>query len=249
MRIAAVATLLTLLSLPVLARAPDDPENFGTQDNAIALISYADFTSENGSSESAHVSQLRWDVGGGRLIAPMNMLPNGALLTQARFYFHDTSDTHDLLLRLCENYFDLNDGPIGKLCYPALYAGGTPGNSFADVNFDVTIHYRWDRDGDGDIDIVHYTVEAETPAADWTTAIRAVRLSWKRQVSSPPAQATFNDVPVNDTAFQYIEALVDSGITAGCGGGNYCPDAPLTRRQMAVFLAKALGLHWPSDAF
>jgi hypothetical protein len=36
---------------------------------------------------------------------------------------------------------------------------------------------------------------------------------------------------------------VASGITAGCGGGNYCPDAP-TRRQMAIFLAKALGLHW-----
>ena len=27
--------------------------------------------------------------------------------------------------------------------------------------------------------------------------------------------------------------------------GNYCPDAPLTRGQMAVFLSKALGLHWP----
>jgi hypothetical protein len=32
--------------------------------------------------------------------------------------------------------------------------------------------------------------------------------------------------------------------TAGCGGGNYCPDAPLTRGQMAAFLSKALGLHF-----
>ncbi len=45
--------------------------------------------------------------------------------------------------------------------------------------------------------------------------------------------------------FQFIEALYASGITAGCGGGNYCPDSPLTRGQMAVFLAKALGLQWP----
>ena len=51
-------------------------------------------------------------------------------------------------------------------------------------------------------------------------------------------------MPLSDPAFQYIEALVKSGITAGCGGGNYCPDGTLTRRQMAVFLAKALGLHW-----
>lgn len=45
--------------------------------------------------------------------------------------------------------------------------------------------------------------------------------------------------------FQYIEALVSSGITGGCGGGNFCPDAAVTRRQMAIFLAKELGLHWP----
>jgi hypothetical protein len=39
--------------------------------------------------------------------------------------------------------------------------------------------------------------------------------------------------------------LAASGVTVGCGGGNYCPDAPLTRRKMAVCLAKALGLQWP----
>ncbi len=51
-------------------------------------------------------------------------------------------------------------------------------------------------------------------------------------------------MPASDGAYSFIEALVASGVTAGCGNGNYCPDAPLTRRQMAVFLSKALGLHW-----
>ncbi len=59
-----------------------------------------------------------------------------------------------------------------------------------------------------------------------------------------PATATFDDVPSDSTLFPFVEALVASGITAGCGNGNYCPGAPLTRGQMAVFLAKALGLHW-----
>ena len=77
-----------------------------------------------------------------------------------------------------------------------------------------------------------------------TTSIGAVRVFYQLQVSPAPAVATFNDVPTSDPGFQYIEALVASGITAGCGGGNFCPDATLTRRQMAVFLAKALGLHW-----
>jgi hypothetical protein len=72
----------------------------------------------------------------------------------------------------------------------------------------------------------------------------AVQIHWRRQVSPPPAVATFNDVSVIDPGYRFIEALVAAGITSGCGGGNYCPDAPLTRRQMAVFLSKALGMHW-----
>jgi hypothetical protein len=66
-----------------------------------------------------------------------------------------------------------------------------------------------------------------------------------RPVSPAPAQASFSDVPTTDFGFQYIEALAASGITGGCGGENFCPDSPISRRQMAIFLAKALGLHWP----
>ncbi|MBK9208875.1 MAG: hypothetical protein IPL71_11490 [Anaerolineales bacterium] len=32
------------------------------------------------------------------------------------------------------------------------------------------------------------------------------------------------------------------GITAGSGGGNYCPGDSVTRAQMAVFLVKAFNL-------
>ena len=73
-----------------------------------------------------------------------------------------------------------------------------------------------------------------------------VEVWWRRSVSPAPEVATFNDVPASHPFFQFIEALVASGITAGCGGGRYCPDNPVTRGQMAVFLAKALGLHWPN---
>ena len=85
---------------------------------------------------------------------------------------------------------------------------------------------------------------AVTPAfiADYfTEAIIGYRL----QVSPAPGSATFGDVPVSHPFFQFVEALAASGITGGCGSGNYCPDAPLTRGQMAVFLSKALGLQWP----
>ncbi|HEY7370105.1 MAG TPA: S-layer homology domain-containing protein, partial [Thermoanaerobaculia bacterium] len=65
-------------------------------------------------------------------------------------------------------------------------------------------------------------------------------------VSPAPAFATFLDVPTTHPYFRFVEALVDSGITAGCGGGNYCVNSPITRGEMAVFLAAALGLHFPN---
>jgi len=38
--------------------------------------------------------------------------------------------------------------------------------------------------------------------------------------------------------YPYVVSLVANGVTAGCGGGNYCPSADVTRAQMAVFLLK-----------
>jgi hypothetical protein len=72
-----------------------------------------------------------------------------------------------------------------------------------------------------------------------------VRLRYRLQVSPAPGTATFAHVPLGHPQRQFIEALVASGVTGGCGGSNYCPDAPVTRGQMAVFLSAALGLHWP----
>jgi hypothetical protein len=75
-----------------------------------------------------------------------------------------------------------------------------------------------------------------------------VEVHWKRSVSPAPATATFNDVQPGDFGFQFIEALAASGITGGCQVSPplYCPNDFLTRAQMAVFLAKALGLNWPN---
>jgi hypothetical protein len=86
-----------------------------------------------------------------------------------------------------------------------------------------------------------YFLEVTTGAG---TGFTAVRVNYTLQVSPAPAVASFSDVPTSHPFFRFIEALVRSGITSGCGGGNFCPDAPLTRGQMAVFLSLGLGLHF-----
>ena len=49
----------------------------------------------------------------------------------------------------------------------------------------------------------------------------------------------FLDVPPASPIYSYVMSLVGDGVTAGCGGGNYCPNNNVTRAQMAVFLLKA----------
>jgi hypothetical protein len=57
----------------------------------------------------------------------------------------------------------------------------------------------------------------------------------------PDATGTlFTDVPAGAFAAAYVEDLAARQITAGCGGGNYCPNDSVTREQMAVFLLRTL---------
>ncbi len=60
----------------------------------------------------------------------------------------------------------------------------------------------------------------------------------------PPACTveSFGDVPCSSPFSSWIYELVDRGVTAGCGSGNYCPTSSVARQQMAVFLVKTFGL-------
>lgn len=62
---------------------------------------------------------------------------------------------------------------------------------------------------------------------------------------TPPAvggSTGFTDVPPGYWAAAFIKQLVTEGITSGCGSGVYCPEAPVTRAQMAVFLVRTFSL-------
>ena len=61
---------------------------------------------------------------------------------------------------------------------------------------------------------------------------------------TPPAATgrVFNDVASSYWAASWIEQLSNEGITGGCGSNNYCPDGPVTRAEMAVFLVKVFNL-------
>lgn len=50
------------------------------------------------------------------------------------------------------------------------------------------------------------------------------------------ASHQFADVPDSNIFHDNISAIANAGVTAGCGGGNFCPSATVTREQMAAFM-------------
>ena len=90
----------------------------------------------------------------------------------------------------------------------------------------------------------YYLLATVSSSAGDLTGLAGMIVGYQLQVSPAPGTATFNDVPTSHPFFQFVEALAAAGITGGCGANNYCPDNPVTRGQMAVFLAKALGLYF-----
>ena len=53
--------------------------------------------------------------------------------------------------------------------------------------------------------------------------------------------STFADVPCYHVAWEAVEAIAEAGITRGCAADRFCPADPVTRAQMALFLARAIG--------
>lgn len=168
-------------------------------------------------------------------------VPNGAILEVLRVWWQDTNATHDMAFFLFETCLPFaSSGPNVQTTLVSINSTGSAGDGTTAfglpagtiVNSDECTYRVRARFGNGSL----------VGPGDSTLRLYKARLQWRRQVSPAPPVATFTDVPVGHPQFPFVEALVSSGVTGGCGGGNFCPDQPLTRGQMAVFLSVALGL-------
>jgi hypothetical protein len=52
----------------------------------------------------------------------------------------------------------------------------------------------------------------------------------------------FADVPTSSPFCPHIAELQRRGVIGGCGGGNFCPAAGVSRQEMAVFISGTFGL-------
>jgi hypothetical protein len=231
------------------------PRTYGTSAVSfirVPAVEFLIFDSTYGYTEiSVFSNHARYPIGCGGvgcLYAPIH-LPDGAQIVSVELDAWDTDPTGFVLASLlvcdafannCNYHPTAGAGPadcltVGLICSGAAYSFGT-------------IAIPADLTGDGitvSNSTASYFVGGGISGATGATGIGSVLVGYKLQVSPAPGTSDFGDVPTSSPQFQFIEALYHSGITVGCGGGNYCPNSPLTRGQMAVFLSKALGLQWP----
>jgi hypothetical protein len=210
-------------------------EEYGTSSNTNFVLQAYEFVPFSGASTNAIANQF-----GSRgcqpvcigFMAPVT-LPAGAVIVAMELEACDTS----LAAEVNAFLFRRTQLEGGSVTLASVSTGAAPGCAF--FNFTIAPHTVNNETGT-------YLVQVNT-GADITTRFQAVRIVYRLQVSPAPATATFpNDVPTTHPFFRFIQALATAGITGGCAPGSYCPNSPVTRGEMAVFLATALGLHFPN---
>jgi hypothetical protein len=208
-----------------------NPRAYGVQDSTISVISATSFRTNSFSCgvEGPTLSQLCPAEGYPRHSYATLNLPAGAVID---YIGVNTASGVDAGMGFTLHFRD-HLGGTAQLVSVSFPAHGFQTDYMGPLGILIPAH----------IDRVFVLDVEVAPAVEGRFGF--VEVWWRRTVSDPPATPTFGDVPGSHPFYAFIEALAKSGVTGGCGGGNYCPESPLTRGQMAVFLSKALGLHWP----
>jgi hypothetical protein len=236
-------TALVLFLAPALATAGgSSPQAWGTTADSVVSIHATGFVLAI-STVPASTEALYGDAGfrscatGECFWAHPLQLPTGALITGAELSACDGDATEQVewgVISQQKPDIDFDEVLVGPS------TGATPGCQ----TFPVTLPVPAPVDND-----THSYILAVGAVPGTNLGFLSFRVRYRLQVSAAPAVATFADVPTNHPFFRFIEALAAAGVTGGCTPApspNYCPDAPITRGQMAVFLSVALGLHFPN---
>jgi hypothetical protein len=214
-----------------------NPENWGTTTDVLQTAFAHDFELFQGVAGPMNPTNAGMICASGTCgwLAGLR-LPSGASILGIELSACDGDATREIQFTLFRSP-RIPAGPTPLLPFQATGVANAPGCA----TFSATLPTPHTVDNAANLYILD-VIETGGGANNWNQ----FRVRYRLQVSPGPGAASFSDVPTSHPAFRFVEALVAAGITGGCGGGNYCPDAPLTRGQMAVFLSSALGLHFPN---
>jgi hypothetical protein len=236
---------------------PLSAEQFGVAANQ-SLIPVQHFVLGNSAQSHTFTSQGYYQASGGdaTLWAPLG-LPPGTDVSQVCVEVFDNDDAEGLTVLLV----GAEAGSAGNPAPAAVALAGvttgvapTPGyaklclSPIGAFTYPLRVRNQGNLDAIGTDTTVQYYILAGLPL---TTVANAVMLgpalvTWTRAIRPGPGTADFFDVPVSSAYFQFVEAAATSGIMSPCADLQFCPEAPVTRAQLAMFLSRALGLWWPN---
>ena len=221
---------------------PEQPTGAGAV-RSNTWIAAPRFTGKNGTTvpalaySSQHFYTSPGSTSPAMYLAPLE-IEQGLLVDMITCVFNDGSATHDLSFDLQKATMDLNGHTASWASLGSGSSSLSPGITFVNIPLAVSETIQ---NQNGNV-IYQYVIRADVSS---DVSFAGCMVYWTRQVSPAPATATFSDVPTSHPFFRFVQALYSSGITAGCSPTNFCPDNTLTRGEMAVFLAKGLGLSYP----
>ncbi|HTR02758.1 MAG TPA: S-layer homology domain-containing protein [Thermoanaerobaculia bacterium] len=140
-------------------------------------------------------------------------------------YVNNGADALDLTGSITDVVFPggtsvaVNDGAADYGSVPAGAAGACA------VTNDC---YRITADDGGTRPVQHWDEQVAETLSTGAVVTRALHLG-----------GSFADVATANPFYAYVETVFHLGVSGGCPGGNYCPDNPALRKQMAVFLLKS----------
>jgi hypothetical protein len=240
MSMAADAQLGARAGDPIVTAAAE-PESWGTAVDSAKVIGAADLMPPADTVVYTTTVSATNGIGIAQTGGPAGInwwyqfqVPTGALLTRVELEACDTNAAGEIQFGLASG---AAPGGSSANISAIVGTGATPGCAFFPVTPTSTTTISNATNN-------YWIFFLYSGTLAQTTSIHAFRVYYRLQVAPAPATATFpNDVPASHPLFRFVEAMARTGITGGCGTGAYCPDAPLTRGQMAVFIATALGLN------
>jgi hypothetical protein len=131
--------------------------------------------------------------------------------------------------------------PAPAIAAPASVAVNSQANA-ASVTPNAGSVYTWSITGGiltGGQGTSQVTFDAGPPGTLMTLRVNDTFAGCTSAAGQRRVQVDFLDVPPGHGFHGFVTTLARNQVTGGCGGGNYCPDAPVTRAQMAVFLLVA----------
>lgn len=227
---------------------PRHSNSFGTAADSVYHVPVSEFTSRDSENLYSDFGDLNGTISRyptncvGLCLVAIPHLPDGALLTGILIYFCDSNPTYDVGVEIYNANYDGT--------FPTRLAGvdstgqnsGCGGFQFLDLTpLNYQVNYQNNQ----------LVLFGKFGTNDPALSLSGANIYYRLQVSPAPLTATFNDVPTSDFGFQFVEAFAAAGITVGCTSDPpfnppvFCPDRNVTRREMAIFFAKALGLQFP----